>query len=319
MKTFRHLKILLLASLFISMAGCTIVRYVDNDDNGGGGNGGTLDPQVIDVLVLVDLDRGSSNLMSGYASYLALVDIALAEQNIIVRRTAVAPMYRQQSGRPLLLFGEDDPNAPFRSLQEALAFYTTDAGLAHLDGRVDAPGENLAVLGMNMDRESIFNPHSTPTETIPYFHEAQDGFVVFHLTGRARQCSHSDPDCALDEMTPAQFFTATDDDTGQATWLSLPGPSGVSPSKIMHVSIATAEGIDYATFSNRCLSEPHFPANHLDLLEPSEHNVYFGPFVNGLKSNGGHGINVDLCVAFSSRSPQSAANTAGQISGMMRR
>ncbi len=315
MNPSRLIKLLSLMLLAISLVGCTIIRYVDNDDNGGGGNG-ELDPKVVDILILVDLPRGAANIMPGYASFLEMVMLGLAEQNVIVNRSAVAPMYRTQSERAPLLFGAGDPYSDFSGLHDAMLYYVSDTGLSHLDGQVDADGENLAGLGMNLDRETVFNPHTAPPESRPYYDEAADGFVVFYLTGSSRKCSHNDPNCALDGKTPAAYFTETDEDDN-ASWLTLPGPTGHSPSKIMHVSISTAEGVDFDTFAESCLRESNFPANHLDVLEPSEHHEYFGPLMAGLDQAGGNGMRVDLCTAFSSRAEHSAVHTAGQIVRML--
>lgn len=311
----RQTSLITLLILAISLSGCTLIRYVDGDDDDP--QPGEVEPRYVQALILVDLPRGAANIMPGYANYIAYVQAALSVQHIEVTRTAIAPLYRQQRDRPLLLYGEDDAYAPFGSLPEALAYYISDEGLSHLDSTSDADGENLAVLGLNMDRESVFNPRFAPPETRPYFHEADHGFIVFYLSASARKCAHDSPECALDQKTPAEYFTATDPETGFATWLEMTDGTGFSPSKIVHIAIFTPEGMNYDTFADKCLREPQFPANHLDVIEPSD-RAYFGPFMKELRRRGGQGIEVDFCTAFSSRVERSAINTAGQISRAIR-
>ena len=307
---------LLICALFL-LAGCTVIRDSNNGSGGGDGDGELeIVPRTIDVLVLVDLPRASANLMENYASFLAMLEAALVLQQVDVRRSALAPLYRTQSERPPLLYGHGDEYSPFSGLAETLAFYITDEGLSYLDGTRNQDGENLAALGLNLDRETIFNPFLTIPEAAPYFAEAADGFVVFYLTGSARRCGHSSPTCQIDDRLPAHYFTDVEDDTGFASWLKLPGQTGLPPSRIMHVSIATAEGVDYDTFVNQCLREPNFPAAFLDVIENSEHS-YFGPFFQALRSEGGQAQEVDLCAALSSRGDRTAAFTAGQILRML--
>ncbi len=307
------LAMLLLAS---SLTACTLIRDRDPANSSNGGNGDPI-PRVVDALILVDLPRGAVNIMPGYAAFMAYVEAGLAAQLITINRVAVAPMYRQQSDRPPLIYGYDDPHAPFHSLEEALVYYVSDDGLAHLDGQASNDTENLATLGARLDRETIFQPFQSPPEAIPYYRDAADGFVVFYLTGSSRHCAHDSSSCAVDGQRPAHYLTDVDDDTGFASWLSLPGPSGVAPSQIMHVAVATEEGASYDAFVDRCMREPNFPANHLDLLEPSEH-AFFGPMMSQLRQNGGHGQLVDLCTAFSNRRENAAISVAAEIGRMLR-
>jgi hypothetical protein len=311
----RLLTTLLLVALALSLTACTLIR--DRDPVNSANGGGEITPRVIDAIILVDLPRGAVNVMPSYARYMGYVEIALAAQYITIDRVAVAPMYRTQSSRPPLLYGYSDPYAPFSGLEEALVYYVSDDGLTHLDGEADADGENLAALGINLDRETIFQPFEAPPEAIPYYREASDGFVVFYLTGSSRRCAHDSPDCALNQLRPAEYFTEPEDETGFAEWLSLPGPSGVAPGHIMHIAVATEEGVDYEAFADRCLREPNFPANHLDLLEPSTY-AYFGPLMAELRQSGGNGLFVDLCTAFSTRGEYSAVSTAAEIGRMLR-
>ncbi|RVU48097.1 hypothetical protein EA187_01270 [Lujinxingia sediminis] len=352
-------------ALTLSMlSGCTLIRYVDPPPPPGE----EFDPKVVDVLVLVDLPRGSANLMGGYANFMEMFEYALGEYNITTRQMAVAPLYRRQGDTPPLIYGrpalpssseqsevtprndgsnlseplpedgetseprpEPDENptpgdsqpddiggGPGQAfgLAETLLYYIGEEGQRHLDTRTDVPGENLAALGLDLDRATIFDPTGTLNDSRAYFKEAADGFVIIYLTGTSRPCAHGSQACQLDGKSPAAYASTTDD-ANLASWLALPGPSGLSPSRIFHMPVATAEEVSFEQFADRCLAEPNFPAGALDVMEPSE-NAYFGPFINDLRSSGGQGYNVDLCQALSSRSDRAALSAAAYLQRILR-
>lgn len=325
----------LVATLCVVLAGCTLVRESDNgseeptpvptnsESNAGGiffPNGGQnagLPPipegaPELDALLMVDLSRGSANIMQAYYTFLALVEFDLRERGIAFRSAAFAPMYRQQSGAPLLLYGQGDPDNLSHDPGHVLEYYVSDQGLAHLDGRVDAPGENLAALGLSLAYETVFNPEYSSEEGRAYYREAGDGFVVFHLTSTARDCGHGHGECTLDGSAPAEYFTRTDEETGHASWLNLPGSTGLAPDEIAHISISTAEGVDYDDFVSHCSELPNFPMSYIDFIEPSD-NEYYTAKMEQLSSLGGIGHTVDLCTAFSARAESTARQVAGEI------
>ncbi len=308
----------------ILLAGCTIIREVESNDDDDDGNGDHPydyiyddipfddDTRIVDALVVVDLDRGSSQIMGAYYDYLDTVRFALAMENVFVRDLAVAPMYGRQNHHPPLLYGEGADNN-MGSLDQTLEYYVTD-GHDHLDDRVDAPAENLAAIGLGIGSEPIYNPQDGAGDGSAYFTEAEDGFVVFHMTHTARACDHGASDCHVDDKAPADYFTETT--AGIADWLALPG-NGLAPDDIVHVTIATEEATDFDSFADRCDSEPGFPTSHLDHLEPSEQYLYFGNFVDDLNAEGGVGDYVDLCRAFSNRALTQAGSTASTIAGSL--
>ena len=363
------LMVLLVALAFSALSSCTLIRYVDPPPPPGE----EPDPKVVDVLVLVDLPRGSANLMAGYAGFMEMFEYALGEYNIATRQVAIAPLYRRQGDTPPLIYGRpsltstsgqnevtprndgsnfreptpgdedtseprpepdedptpDEPNigeprwddiggGPGQNfgLAETLLYYIGDDGQRHLDTRTEVPGENLAALGLDLDRATIFDPTGTITDSRAYFKEAADGFVVIYLTGTSRPCAHGDQACQLDGKSPASYFSATDD-ANLASWLALPGPSGLSPARIVHMPVASAEEVSFDQFADRCLAEPNFPAGALDVMEPSE-NAYFGPFIDQLRADGGQGYNIDLCQALSSRSDRAALSAAAYLQRLLR-
>ena len=309
-------KIVLVIGLCAGLTSCTLIRDGGGEDPGGGGdlpefkfNDIPIDATVVDALVLVDLPRGAAGIAQGYYDYFALLEVALITHGIFIRNLAVAPLYRQQSHRPALLYGRGSPDNLRPSMEETLAYFVSDDGLAHLDSRVDTPGENLAALGMNLDREPIFNP-SASGEGRAYFDPPEEGFLVFHLTGTRRQCSHGESACALNDKLPGQYVM--DSDELGASWLRLPGPSSLPPENIIHISINTDEDIEYQDFVDNCVSEPSFPQSYLDFIENSP-KTYYAPFMSEINSRGGLGIELDLCMAFSTRAITSSLHTASQI------
>lgn len=310
----------------IALIACTIVREGDDNDDNGEVDAGfavdthyndiPVDANIVDAVVFVEVTNASSGLTSGFHSYIHEVEMALMAQGTFIRDLAVAPLYRQQGQRAPLLYGRNAPNNLHSSLEGTLMYYLTDDGDEHLDEQVESPAENPATLGAQLSTETIYNPETGPGEGRSYFREPEDGFVAFHITGSARNCSHGDSACAVDGQTPADYFTETDDD-GHAEWLDLPG-SGLSPDEIVHVAVATEEGVDYDSFSDDCTGRPDFPTTYLDFLEPSEHEIFYQQFVSELEQRGSAARIADMCNALSSEIDGSALRTANTIHNAIR-
>lgn len=300
-----------IAGAFYCATGCTIVRYVDND----GGTTTGPPPKVIDMLVMIDLDRGTANLTPDYGSILGTLAFALGEQNVEIRRAAMAPLYTRADGAVPLLYGEDDENGEFADFADAIAFYTYDDGAAYLQDPTHSDSANLATLGKELDTRAIYHPTTADPSGAAYYAEPADGFLVVYLSASTRRCAPSDADCLIDGQDPAAYFTATDD--RGAAWLELAGGGSLPASKVFHAAIVTAEGVDYMRFHDQCASFPNFPAAKLDVMQPSEDVAYFGPFVDGIKSGGGHAAMVDLCEAMSSRSEPTLISLAVKIRSML--
>ena len=174
---------------------------------------------------MVELDRTTVQLAEGYQQILAGLTAGLAEENIMLRKVALAPMYRRSGQAVPLIYGQGDPDAEFESYAEAIAFFAQDGGQRYLRQEVDADGENLAALGMEMGTRSIYHPTSADTNATPYYSTPADGFLVVQLTARARECAHSDVSCQLDGDPAATYFTR--ESGGQAQWLELAGGQGL--------------------------------------------------------------------------------------------
>lgn len=308
----RAAALLLIALGTYAAVGCTIIRYVDPTDPDGGT--GELQPREIDMLVLVDLDRSAANLTAEYSKILGALSFGLGEQNIEIRKAALAPLYTRSNGAVPLLYGENDDDGDFWSFQEAIAFYAHDGGEDFLQDEVDSDSANLAVLGLELDSRAIYHPNSSDPTAVAYFEAPKDGFLVVYLTASERRCSAGDEACAVDGIDAVQYFSRGDD---QLSWLELPGGEGVAANKVFHAAITTAEGIDYATFFETCSKRPNFPVAKLDVMQPSSEHRYFGPFIDGIRSNGGNGAHVDLCEAMSSQGKVAIGSLALQIRSML--
>ena len=289
--TVMFLGALLSYGLFFS---CTIIREVDPD---AGNNGDALPPKVIDMLVLVELGRGTTNLSEDFGQIIGTLQAGLAGQNVVIRRAAMAPMYGQSDGVVPIVFGENEVGAEFSSFAEALLFYTRDAGTEFIPDQASSDIENLAILGANLDQRAVYHPKGADPNSTAYFEAAQDGFLIVHLAASPRRCSGSDSACTqIEGMNYGAYFTQEVDE--KATWLKLPGKTGFPADKIVHAVIATAEGVDYATFREQCSAFPNFPATKLDVMEPSD-KVFFSKFVDEINKKGGEAFQLDLCEAMS--------------------
>lgn len=298
------------ASLYLATA-CTIIRYVDDDDGTTTGP----PPKVIDMLVMIDLDRGTANLTPDYGNILGLLSFGLGEQNIQVRRAAMAPLYTRAEGAVPLLYGEGDEDGEFGDFAEAIAFYTYDAGAEYLQDPASSDSANLATLGDELDTRAIYHPTTADTTGAAYFNEPADGFLVVYLSASPRRCDAADATCAVDGQTAADYFTAADENG--LKWLSLAGGASLPADKVFHAAIVTAEGPDYATFYQQCAGQPNFPITKLDVMQSSEEHAYFGPLIDGVKAGGGAGGVVDLCEAMSSRGEPAILGLSAKIRAML--
>lgn len=289
-------KMMMLAIVLMGLSSCTVIRYVDPNDKNNKNNGDKPPPKHVDMVVMVELSRDAFSLSDSYSFAVSKMIGALAANQIIVRKWALAPMYRRTNGTVPLVYGSVDENSEFSNVGEAVAFFAMDDGVEYLRERALSEGENLAVLGQDLDTRSIYHPRSADVEGKPYFEQPKDGFVVLQLTAKKRACAYTNEACQLDGVTPAAYFTREAE--GKASWLELPNATGLPASKIYHISIATGEGINFDTFAKGCEGRQDFPQAKLDFMEPSP-NVYYEPFMRELKEKGSGGSFLDMCTALS--------------------
>lgn len=312
--TIRTIAALTLALCALALAGgCTIVKYVDPPKDP---EDVKPDPKIVDMLVLVDLDRSAANLNDSYHQVLGQLYVALGERGITVRKAAMAPLYHQVGGAVPLLYGDKDEEGVFKDFGEAIAYYTYDDGAKYLQEQVEADGENLAVVGMELDERPIYKPGQAQVNATPYFELPADGFLVVSLSASPRRCGLDEAGCQLDGRSPQAYFTETDE-AGNARWLQLAGGQSLPVSKVFHLAIVTAEDKNFEDFESDCTLNPGFPAGKLDVMEPSD-KAYFGPLIEAIEDQGGHAAMIDLCEAMSLAGPPALLSAAGDFQSALR-
>lgn len=286
----------LLITLSMSLSGCTIIRYVDNNEPEPP-EPKPIEPKVMDMLVMVELDRSATSMAESYQQILASLTLTLTEKKITLRKVALAPMYRRTGAAVPLIYGLGDEGSEFSNYGEAIFFFANDDGQMYLRDRASADGENLAALGQELDTRSLYHPTTADPDAIPYFTEPADGFMVVQITAKARTCAYSDAACQLDGTNPGSYFTRSSEQE-TAAWLQLGGQRGLKKDKIFHLFIATAEQTDIDGMITKCERIPDFPAGKLDYMEPSSKS-YYEPLAEQIKGQGGKAQYVDLCTAMS--------------------
>ena len=126
-----------------------------------------------------------------------------------------------------------------------------------------------------------------------FFDRPRSLFLVIYLQPLERKCGMSSASCAVDGRSPAEIFTATNPD-GTAAWLHF-ATGGIPLGQVVHVAIDTKEGEPTDAFRTRCKAINGFPANLLDVMEPSP-ALYFDPLTAALNAaHSGTGQSGDLC------------------------
>jgi hypothetical protein len=316
----------LVVLLSLTVAGCIILRRPPEDPppggGGGGGGGDEEPPKEVDVLVQVDLRREAGALVSDYQRILGFLNAGLAERNVEVRRTALAPMYRRIDGSDgnkvvPLLYGQGAGVNEFGGIGPAMNYYMTDDGAQELRSVSAVDGENLATLGMQLDQRAILPTMGADPSGRAYFRPPADGFVVVSLSAASRKCSADSQECQLNGESPGAFFSSSSE--GKLEWLTLPGDAGLEASRVFHAAIATDEGVEsYSQWESRCESEPNFPSVRLNAMEGSQ-TSYFRPLIDRIREGGGQGEFVRLCRAMSSMGQQRIESLAGSVASMVGR
>lgn len=311
----------LFAASLLATTGCTVFRDRDAVEIDKDGGKVVFEPKEMDLLILVDLDRGAANLSNHYQSILSTLVGELSIKKINVRSAALAPLYQRSGASVPLIFGQGLLSSEFSSFGEAITYYTYDDAQNHLPDHSKADGQNLADLGHNLGNQSIYHPETADPTGTPYFTEAADGLLVVYLSASARPCAINDSNCMINGDTPpVQYFSeldpidanTPDPDAPTASWLQLANHTSLHPKRIFHLAIVTPEKVSYSDFAKNCAAYPHFPTATLDVMEPSP-NAYYEPFIQDLRKAGGKGDMLDLCQVLSSRAKTTIAATANQI------
>lgn len=313
MKLTHALRCALVASLMLALAapGCTIIRYVDNNQNEN--NTKPPEPKVVDLLVMVELNRSAVSLAPDYQTIIGTLVAALALKNVTVRKVGLAPMYERTGAAVPLIYGLGDEDAEFSSYAEAIAFFAADDGQRYLTARADADGKNMADVGLELDTRAIYHPTTADAEGRPYFEEPADGLVVLSLTAKSRTCAYNDAGCKLGGQAPAAYLSKESGDGLE--WLEFANGKRLPRERVFHLAIATSERLSGGEFDSFCEGKTGFPASKLDFMEPSS-RAYYEPLIAELADRDVPGRYIDLCVAMSLSGAAEIGVASGDIAGM---
>jgi hypothetical protein len=282
-------------------------------------------PLEASVLVVANLERSAANLADKYALILGGLQTYLDSVGLHVQNMGLIATYGDHFG-PRLLLGRraGEPQNPILEglIAQAVANGTsvTDydhllpqiaTGLANISdgdlpialrlfaasGNFDGDGEtseakNLIDFGRGLDDE-VLSPIQGGLQRSALFDMPRDLFIVIYLQALPRRCAMDSANCLVDGRRPSDIFTETDGN-GAAAWLKFAG-TGISPKRVLHVAIATAEGESLSAFRDRCGKVPGFPKTLFDVMSPSP-NAYFKPLTDALNAaNAGTGSRGDFC------------------------
>ena len=298
-------------------------------------------PLTASVLFVANLARSSVNLSNQYAAIMTGFLNYLGSRGLSIANMGLISTYGDQFG-PRLLLGRSGSNStppPSLALLGLLAA-GADAGLnnyqnllpliaptlANIDdadlplalqllagsGNFDGDGQsceaqNLIAFGQGLNSAAL-PPQYGGIDRSAFFDSPHDLFIVVYLQPVARRCALPSDACNVNGRSPTDIFLDKDGDGG-VTWLSFTNGS-ISPSQVVQVAIATAEGQSQADFETKCKAVTGFPLNVLDDIGPSP-NAYFTPLLAALNAaNPGTGQSADFCELIGSK-PDAAIQKLG--------
>jgi hypothetical protein len=284
-------------------------------------------PLTASVLFVANLARSSVNLSNQYAAIMTGFLSYLGSRGLSIANMGLIPTYGDQYG-PRLLLGRSASNqsSPPSSLALlGLLAAEADAGvkdyqtllpllgptLGNIDDADVQPALQLLAGSGNFDGDNQYgeaqnliafgqglNSAALPPELggidrSAFFDSPRDLFIVVYLQPLARRCALSSDTCNVNGRSPADIFLDTDG-YGGVTWLQFTNGT-ISPSQVVQVAIATAEGQSQTDFETKCKAVTGFPLNVLDDIGPSP-NLYFTPLLAALNAaNPGTGQSGDFC------------------------
>ena len=284
-------------------------------------------PLTASVLFVANLARSSVNLSNQYAAIMTGFMGYLGSRGLSIANMGLISTYGDQFGPRLLLGrqGSSSSQSPPPALA-LLALLGADAGLgnyqnllpiiaptlANIDdadlplalqllagsGNFDGDGQtceaqNLIAFGQGLNSFAL-PPQYGGIDRSAFFDTPHDLFIVVYLQPLARRCALPSDACNVNGRSPTDIFLDTDGNGG-VTWLSFSGGTSISPSQVVQVAIATAEGQSQSDFETTCKAVTGFPLNVLDDIGPSP-NLYFTPLLAALNAaNPGTGQSADFC------------------------
>jgi hypothetical protein len=239
---------------------------------------------------------GRSGASQSSPSSLALLGLLAAE--------ADAGVKDYQSLLPLL--GPTLGNIDDADLQPALQLLAS-SGNFDGDGQ-SCEAQNLIAFGQGLNSAAL-PPELGGIDRSAFFDSPRDLFIVVYLQPVARRCQLPSDTCNVNGRSPTDIFLDTDG-YGGVTWLSFSSGTSISPSQVVQVAVATAEGEGQTDFENGCKAVTGFPLNVLDDIGPSP-NLYFTPLMAALNAAyPGTGQSADFCQLIGSK-PDAAIQKLG--------
>ncbi len=168
------------------------------------------------------------------------------------------------------------------------------AGSGNFDGDGQyCEAQNLIAFGQGLNAFAL-PPQYGGIDRSAFFDSPHDLFIVVYLQPLARRCALPSDACNINGRSPTDIFLDTDGNGG-VTWLSFSSGTTISPSQVVQVAIATAEGQSQTDFETTCTAVTGFPLNLFDDIGPSP-NAYFTPLMAALNAaNPGTGQSADFC------------------------
>jgi hypothetical protein len=289
----------------LTAASCTIIVESSPPPppvGGGGGFNPCLETEevrampVAHVVIDVRIDRTVVNFESEYSRWMRTSVLGLWAAGIRTTRAVMIRLDEQADPpKPLAAWGCDVGGFELEP-ESVIHHYAVSsepvraATSCALDPLIKA-GRDLGALVTEYPPE-LTNEGSGRR----IFGQAPDMVLVLHLDSLARKSGLEDAACS-----DARTLTEGDQDR-LATWLRYPeqsarGLPGVPLSQVFHMFIATDEGVDQATFIDRCRRVEGLPTNVLDVIEPSARALY-EPLVQQIVGAGGAARSTSLCKMF---------------------
>ena len=281
-------------------------------------------PLTASVLFVANLARSSVNLSGQYAAIMTGLLSYLGSRGLSIANMGLIPTYGDQYG-PRLLLGRSSSNpAPPSSLALLLAAAAANgntdyqsllqtiaptlgniddsdlqpalqllAGSGNFDGNnQNCEAQNLIAFGQGLSSAAL-PPQYGGIDRSAFFDSPHDLFIVVYLQPLARRCALPSDACNVNGRSPTDIFLDTDG-YGGVTWLTFTNGT-ISPSQVVLVAIATAEGQSQSDFETKCKAVTGFPLNLLDDVGPSP-NLYFTPLLAALNAaHPGTGQSADFC------------------------
>ena len=297
-------------------------------------------PLTASVLFVANLARSSVNLSSQYAGIMTGFLSYLGSRGLSIANMGLIPTYGDQYGPRLLLGRSSSNTSPPSSLALLLAaaaasgntdyqslLKTIAPTLGNIDdadiqpalqllagsGNFDGDGQsceaqNLIGFGQGLYAAAL-PPDLGGIDRSAFFDSPRDLFIVVYLQPVPRRCQLPSDACNVNGRSPTDIFLDTDGNGG-VSWLSFSSGTSISPSQVVQVAVATAEGESQTDFENGCKAVTGFPLNVLDDIGPSP-NLYFTPLMAALNAAyPGTGQSADFCQLIGSK-PDAAIQKLG--------